>query len=147
MTERRPEGLPREWLPEPVAPARGGDAAEWERRLQRLMRAAEPTLAELAHTAESPAPAPRRTADAGSPWWAVLAGRWKPALAGAALAAVVAVLGLRLVPGPAAEPSTEPGAFTLTAVAGGGEAAALWQGLGVEADPVLAHLVLQGGSR
>lgn len=145
MKDRDREGLPREWLPEPVARADGDRAAEWERRLQSLMRAAEPTLAELARRAESPGPASRPTL-VGSPWWAVLGARWKPALAAATLAAAVLVLGLRFVPESATARSPSPRAFTLTAVTGGGEAAALWQGVGAQADPVLAHLVLQGES-
>lgn len=145
MTDRTPDRLPADWLPEPVAPATGGDAAEWDQRLQRLMSAAEPTLAELARTAAAAAPA--RGPSPAAPWWAVLAARWKPALSAAALATAVLVAGLRLLPGAATGTATTTSAFTLTAVAGGGEAAALWQGMGATADPALAQIVLQGGSQ
>lgn len=153
MTDRGRERLPREWLPDALAPAHGAGAAEWEDRLQRLMRAAEPALAELERAAGSPAPESRgeepvgsRRAEAALPWWAVLAGAWRLAIPAAAAAAAALVLALRLVVGSAASQAASPDAFALTAITGGGEAAALWQGAGSEADPVLAQLVVQGGS-
>lgn len=144
MNDTGDESFPREWLPEPVASPDGDDAAEWERRLQHLLSAAEPKLAELARTAGSTAPSP--SPRSRTPWWAALAGRWKPALAAAAFAAAALVLGLQLGSTAGSGPAASARAFTLTAVAGGGEPAALWQGLGTRADPVLAQVVLQGGS-
>lgn len=131
MKEEEPRGLPREWLPEPVAPADGGDAPEWELRLERLMRAAEPRLADLARAT----------------WWANLGAAWKPALAAAAVAAGVLVLGLRAGPAPGTPSPPAAETFALTTVTDGGSAASLWRGLGAEADPVLAQVVLQEEAR
>jgi hypothetical protein len=141
MSKKIPDRLPADWLPEPVAPA-SGDAAAWQHRLDRLMSVAEPTLAELARTATSPGPACRPAAPS---WWQLLAARWRPALSAAALAAAALLLALRLLP---VTPATStPTAFALTAVAGAGEPAALWQAMGAEAEPTLARIVLQGGSQ
>lgn len=133
--------LPREWLPDPVGPASGGDPALWDRRLRELTSAAEPALAELARER------PREAAGAARPrWWSLLAARWRPALAAAALTAAVVAVAIRVLPGtPSA--AARAGAFSLTAVAGRGTAAALWQGMGSQADPTLAQIVLQEGSR
>jgi hypothetical protein len=75
------------------------------------------------------------------PWTSVLGSWWRGA---AALAAAAAAL-LLLVPG---EPVQEAaaGALPLSVVATEGDPAALLAGLGVEADPVLAWIALEGGA-
>lgn len=134
MTDQIPDPLPREWLPDPAAPpARAGarDAELWEGRLRRLMSAAEPRL--------------ERLRSRGAPWWTPLAAWWRPTLGVAAAAAVILVMLVgELIGGAPAAPEGSP---TLAAVAGDGEPAALWIGLGAEADPVLATIALEEGAR
>lgn len=138
MTDRMPDPLPAEWLPEPAGPAEGGEPELWDRRLRSLMSAAAPELERLAGSAQPGATGPARW----TAWWTLLAVRWRPALSAAALAAAVLVALLRVLPVPTAAAGTAD-AFTLTAVAGDGTAAAVWQGLGAQADPTLAQIVLQ----
>jgi hypothetical protein len=141
MRHDTPEPLPPEWLPDPVGPARGGDPGVWDHRLRELMSAAEPRLAELARQgAHRPAPRVATT------WWTLLAARWRAAVGAAALAAAAAMLVVQVLPSPSSPPA-EAGTFSLTAMAGEGTAVAVWQGLGSEADPTLAQIVLQGASR
>lgn len=145
MKDGRNERLSAEWLPDPTGPAEGGDDAEWERRLQRLMVSAEPALAELARTAAAER-APQRP-DVSPPWWRALALYWKPALTATAAATAGLVLVLRFAPASITPAEPSPATFALTAVASDGDAAALWRGMGADADPVLAQLVLDGGEQ
>jgi hypothetical protein len=141
MNHSTPDPLPPDWLPEPVGPASGGDQELWDRRLGELMSAAEPALAELAREAALPAvsaPVPG--------WLALLADRWRPTVGAAALVAASLALVVGVAPRRQA-PATSPDVFSLTALAGEGSPAALWQGMGSEADPTLAQIVLEGVSR
>jgi hypothetical protein len=142
MKRTTPDPLPPEWLPDPVGPVSGGDSDAWDRRLRELMNAAEPRLAELARQG-----ADRPAARVATPWWTLLAARWRAVVGAAVLAAAALALVVRVLPAPSASAARSPGAFSLTAMAGQGSAAAVWQGLGSEADPTLAQIVLQGASR
>ena len=62
-------------------------------------------------------------------------------------AAAALTLLLHLPPPGAATPPTPAGAATLSAVVGDGQPAALWVGLGAQADPALALIALQGGEQ
>jgi hypothetical protein len=128
-----PDPLPRSWLPEPEAPAQPGGEALWEARLRRLTAAAQPALARL------------RARPVPVPWWSALAAWWRPLVASAALAAAAAglVLGVQPVARPA--PGASVGIATLSALAGNGDPAALWAGLGAHVDPALALLASNGG--
>ncbi len=128
MTDPIPDPLPREWLPDAAGPARPEDPQVWEERLQRLVAAAEPRLARL------------RAREA--PWWASLAGWWRPA-GGLALAAAAA-LALVLLRGPAPGPRAgAPVSLALGAIASEGDPAVFWTtATGREANPVLALVVL-----
>ncbi|MFQ6046830.1 MAG: hypothetical protein ACE5PT_10830 [Gemmatimonadales bacterium] len=130
MNDRIPDPLPREWLPEAVAPRGSTDRELWEVRLRRLMRSAEPRL--------------ERLGSLGAPWWTLLAAWWKPTLGMAGAAAVILALLVSTVTGGA--PAAPEGSPTLAAVAGDGEPAALWIGLGGDADPVLAAIALEGNA-
>jgi len=142
MTHKTPDPLPPEWLPDPVGPARGGDPEEWDRRLRDLVSAAEPRLAELAR-----GPAPGRELRPATGAWLLLAARWRAAVGAAALAAATLALVVRVLPAPASSPAADASTLGLAAIAEQGTAAALWQGLGSEADPALAQIVLQEASR
>jgi hypothetical protein len=128
MSNHESEPLPRSLLPDATAPA--SDEALWEDRLQTLMRAAEPALAELRR--ETPR------------WWELLAAWWRPAagLVGAAVAALLIVVATAAPRGERA-----PGAVALAAAATDGAPAALWTALGSQADPVLAAIALEGGTQ
>jgi len=128
MSERAPEPLPRELLPDATAPV--AEEALWEARLRNLMTAAEPALAGLRRKT------PR--------WWEILAAWWRP-VAGLAGAAVAALLVMIATAAPHGEPA--PGAVALAAAATDGAPAALWAALGSEADPVLAAILLEGGAQ
>jgi hypothetical protein len=132
MTDHTPNPLPREWLPDPAGPAHPTDEAAWEARLRRLALAAEPALARL------------RTQPV--PWWSALAAWWKPLVVAAAVAALAGVMLLpRLAPTPRTR--SNAGVATISAIAGHGAPAALWAGLGSEADPALALITLSGDER
>jgi len=135
MTEHTPDPLPREWLPQPVGPAHQVDEALWEARLQRLTAAAEPALARLRAPAIS--------------WWSVLAAWWRPMVSAAALGTAAAALALllHLPPPPRGTAKPPAGTATLSVVVGDGQPAALWVGLGAQADPALALIALQRGER
>lgn len=128
MSEHVPEPLPRELLPEATAPVT--EEALWDERLRNLMAAAEPALAELRR--ETP------------PWWEILAAWWRP-VAGLVGAAVTALLIVVATAAPRGERA--PGAVALAAAATDGAPAALWAALGSEANPVLAAIVLEGGTQ
>jgi hypothetical protein len=142
MTHQTPDRLPPEWLPDPVGPARGGDPENWDRRLRALLSAAEPRLAELARSRAREA-GPRVAAA----WWSLLVSRWRALVGAAALAAATLALVVQVLPAPSSRGAESAAAFSLTAMAGQGTAVAVWQGLGSEADPTLAQIVLQGASR
>lgn len=117
--------LPRDWLPE-AAPAEG--APEWELNVRRVVAAAEARLL-----------ASRQRRAVGRPG-AGLGDYMIPGAALAAAAALVLALGLSRPP---RQPA--PGGLILSVVAGGGSPDALWRGLGVDADPVLALITLEAG--
>jgi hypothetical protein len=117
--------LPRRWLPE-ATPPEGGP--EWDIRVERIVAAAEPRLRRLARGSEIEAT-----------WSAGLGSWWKPA---AAIAAAAAVLLFALAPAATVQESGE-GWLPLSVVAADGEPFALWVGLGIESDPVLALIALQ----
>jgi hypothetical protein len=122
--------LPHDWLPAPVAPA---DAAEWQVRLERILTAAGPALRGL------------REAAPETSWPDMLGSWWKPAAAMAAMAAAAAVLLFLFVP---AQPQQPPGeGVPLSVIAAEGEPFALWDGLGIDADPVLALIALSEQAR
>jgi len=118
--------LPRDWLPEATAPEA---APEWEVRAERIVAAAEPTLRRLGE----------RGSEIEVTWSAMLGSWWKPAAAMATAAA--ALLVMFDLPGILRD--TGHGELPLSVVAADGEAFALWQGLGIDADPVLALIALQ----
>ena len=133
MTERMPDPLPREWLPDPVGPAHPIDEASWEARLQRLTMAAAPALARL------------RTPMV--PWWDVLAAWWKPLVSAAALGMAAAGLALLLRAAPGGNGAMPAGTATLSAVVGDGQPAARWAAMGAKAAPARARLAERGGER
>jgi hypothetical protein len=120
--ELQPRPLPAEWLPA-AAPAEGSEA--WEALRLRVMATAAQARQGVRTRAEG--------------WPSVLGSWWRPA---AALATAAVALLLLLGPAPAGRPGSD-GAVTLSVVAGGGEPAALLDGLGIPAHPVLALIALQ----
>ncbi len=127
-----PDPLPKEWLPpSPVPPEE--DSGYWEARIRGMLAEAGPTLASY------------RRAPTGTPsWLEALTLRWRPAMAGALALAASAVVALAL--GAGRRPGTGSGNVVLSAIAGDGEPAALWDGAGVSADPTLAVLTLESGA-
>jgi hypothetical protein len=124
-TDEIPPPLPREWLPEPLAP---DDAADWNAAVSAIMEAAEPKLRALATL-----PGPEDVS-----WWSLLGRWWTPAAGLAAAAAAILVIAQQ---GKQVGPA--PGSLPLNVMAAEGDPAALWEGYGVEADPVLALIALQ----
>jgi hypothetical protein len=118
--------LPREWLPEAVAPE---DAAEWQVRLERIVAAAEPTLRGFGPP----------TSVTEMPWSTALGGWWKPA---AALAGAAAAL-LFMLDMPESHGRGSQNTLPLSVAAAEGEPFALWDGFGIDADPALALIALQ----
>jgi hypothetical protein len=116
------EPLPREWLPEAVAPE--GDAV-WEARAERIVGAAESEWARF----------DART----TPWIPAIGGWLRPAVALAAGAAAL----LFAVSDRVARAVPAADALALGVVVANGDPAALWAALGVSADPVLALLTLE----
>ena len=101
MNEMSNDPLPDELLPE--SSIDDGDSYHWEIRVQNLMSAARPLLAEY------------RTEPA--PWWADLAERWRPRLAvavGAAAALTVAVHFALPSPSAQLDSSTSVAPFSIT---------------------------------
>ncbi|MGH7576751.1 MAG: hypothetical protein ACREM1_16710, partial [Longimicrobiales bacterium] len=132
-----PLPLPREWLPAAAPPE---DASEWEAGARRILAAAEPSLWRLSE---------RRPA-VDATWSMQMGSWWKPAAVMAAAAgAAVAVLVLIDPFGSAL--AADRGSVSLSVVAAEGDPVALWEALGIEADPVLARIAIQepvkGGSR
>jgi hypothetical protein len=120
--------LPRKWLPEPAAPA---DAPEWEALARRIMSAAGPALDRQASA----------DPEAG---WAVVLGSWlRPALVFAAASAAIVVVAYQAKPVQGVDRPSVP----LAVLASDGDPAALWQSLGITADPVLGLIALQGAPR
>ena len=125
MNEKPNDPLPKELLPES---ALGGDSALWENRVQSVLAAAAPILAEY------------RTAPI--PWWSVLAERLRPRLAVAVAAAAAVTVAVHFsLPAPAARPKSS---LPLAAVIGEGNTAALLSVANGEIDPVLALVILEG---
>jgi len=119
-----PSPMPRDWLPA-ATPLEG--TREWEALFARVL-------------ASAALPASRRPR---TTWPSVLGSWWRPA---AGLAAAAAAL--LLLMGPQAPPSgSGDGALPLSLVAAGGEPAALLEGLGIPADPVLALIAVQRQTR
>lgn len=105
------------------------DPAVWESRVQDLMSAAAPILAEY-----------RREP---VPWWSLLAERLRPRLAVAAAAAAALMLFVhRVLPAPVTP--YESSLPLATVVGEGDEAYALWSIVHEEVDPVLALVILEG---
>jgi hypothetical protein len=120
-----PSPLPRDWLPRATAPE---SAPEWDVRVARIVATADPALWSLR----------RRATETQVTWPTMLGSWWKPA---AALAA--AASGLLFLFGPSPERRPSGAGLPLSVVAAQGDPVALWEGLGIEADPVLAVLILQ----
>ena len=121
-----PRPLPRDWLPEAHPPA---EDPAWEGKIARILAAADPELV--------------RRADGTRPGalsrWTEVGDWWRPALALAAGAAAL----FFAVDRPAPSRGAPLDAIALTLVAAEGDPAALWQSLGVRADPVLAHIAME----
>jgi len=127
--DNAPRPLPRDWLPEATAPE---GAPEWDVRVARIIAAAEPTLRRLG----------KRRSEIAASWPTMLGSWWKSA---AALATAAAALLFMLKPETIREPAQ--GWLPLSVVAAEGEPFALWEGLGISADPVLALIALQQEDR
>ncbi len=129
MTERSddnaPRPLPRDWLPDATTPE---GAPEWEVRLERIVSAAEPMLGMRG----------KRGSEIGVAW-STIGSWWKPA---AALATAAAASLFMLYP-PKTLRDSGHGWLPLSVMAAEGEPFALWEGLGIDADPVLALIALQ----
>ena len=124
-----PHTLPPSWLPDPQPP---DGAVRWEAATRRIMAAAEPELRRLRS---------RGGAAAGASWWSEMGLWWRPAAAVAAAAAAALLVLLErstAVPGPA------PGSVPLGLVASDGDPVTIWRAVGIEADPVLARIAIQG---
>ncbi len=125
MNEKSNDPLPEELLP---PSAIGDEPTVWENRVQNLMSAAAPILAEY-----------RREP---VPWWAALAERWQPRLTFAVAAAAVLTLVVHLALPPRAE--QHDSSLPLATVLGAGDdAATLWSVANNEVDPVLALVILE----
>ena len=120
----QPRPIHRDWLPEAMASA--GDP-EWDGRLDRIVVAAEPGLRRLR----------ARGSEAEVGWLDLLASWLSPA---AALVPAVAVL-IFILGSPDAVESE--GGVPLSLVAAQGDLSALWEGIGIDADPVLALIAWQ----
>ncbi len=126
MKKRSPEPIPEDLLPKSVTDA---PPEVWENRMQDLMTAAAPILAQY------------RTAPV--PWWSVFAERFQRRLLVAAAAAAVIMVAVQMsLP----VPETQTGAsLPLAAVLGEENAATtLWSIANEEYDPVLALVILEG---
>jgi hypothetical protein len=120
-----PAPLPRGWLPE-ATPREGTPL--WEITVVRVMAATEMRASTLLDLRPP------------SAWPSVLGSWWRPA---AALAAAAAAL-LWMIPTEPSSPLPGAGELPLSVMATKGDPAALLAGLGVEADPVLALIALEG---
>lgn len=133
MSRRRPDGtaapLPRDWLPD-AQPA--DDDAGWDAAVRRVVSAAEPGLGVIGMPLAGEAR-----------WWSQLGRWWVPS---AGLAAAAAALLLLVLPGERVRPSATA-SLALNVIAAEGDPAALWEGFGIEADPVLALIALQTRGR
>lgn len=140
MSEQRetdpPRPLPRKWLPEARAPE---GAPVWELRLERILEAAEPRLRERSRSGNAASRGESGADDAN--WPDVLGAWWRPAAGLAAAAATVSIL---LLGGLRTGPEVDVQAAFMQIVVSAGEPGALWEGIGIEADPVLAAIVLEG---
>ncbi|MBI4501266.1 MAG: hypothetical protein HY700_08910 [Gemmatimonadetes bacterium] len=127
MNQDNPEPLPREWLPESASAFADRLGVE-PFLLRRLLGAAEPLLARY------------RAEDAR--WWAPLATRWRPMLAGAGAAAAL-VLGFAVER--AVLPASETPDPVLAASFSDGDLPLFWNASHGGADPVLTVVALQEG--
>jgi hypothetical protein len=93
-----------------------------------IVAAAEPALRRLG----------RRDGEIEATWTNLLGSWWKPA--GALAAAASALL---FMFGPPPDRGSGDGGLPLSVVAAQGDPVALWEGVGIEADPVLAVMILQ----
>ena len=122
-----PRPLPRDWLPEATPPE---GAPEWEIRQERILAAAEPALRRL-----------EKWGSQTEATWSTTFGSWWRVAAAMATAAVALLFMLR----PAAiVRESGDSRVPLSVVAAEGEPFALWAGLGIDADPVLALIALEG---
>jgi hypothetical protein len=126
MNDKSHDPLPDELLPRSAIDA---DGPTWDNRVQSLMAAAAPLLAEYR---KEPVP-----------WWAMLTERLMPRLTVAVAAAAALTIAVHLaLPRPAAQ---HEASLPLAAVAGeGDDATTLWSIVNDEVDPVLALVILEG---
>lgn len=125
MNEKSNDPLPDELLPKS---AMEDDPSVWDSRVETLMSAAEPILAEYR---QEPVP-----------WWAFLAERWRPRLAFAVAAAAVLTLAVHLALPTRIE--RHQSSLPLATVLGeGDDAATLWSIANDDDDPVLALVILE----
>ncbi len=125
MTGRPQDPLPGELLPPSSI---DDDPAAWEDRLQSLLVAAEPVLAQYRSKPVS--------------WLSLLADRLRPSLAFAAAAAAAAAIAVHIsLPAQADRPALSLPLATI--VSEGNAAAALWPIITEEVDPVLALVLLE----
>lgn len=126
MKKKDPAPLPKGLLPRSAV---DGEPNLWENRVQSLMTAASPILAQYRNPPV--------------PWWTVLADRLRPRLAVAVAAAAAITVAVHLtLPGP--RPQSAP-SLPLAAVIGeGNTTAALLSIANENIDPVLALVILEG---
>jgi hypothetical protein len=127
-TRDLPEPLPKEWLPDPAAPAESDDPEVWDRRIRRLVAVAEPTLA--------------RYSSGRGPWWVAFGQRWRPTVAAALAAAAGLLIALTLGEGPRAP--TPQNNLVLVATASESNPALVWAAINAETDPVLGLITVGG---
>ncbi len=126
MNDESQDPLPKELLPKSSI---ADDPALWDARVQNLVAAATPKLAQYR--------------SGRVPWWSLLAERLRPrlAVAVAAAAALMIVVHLAL---PAPATPYESSLPLATVVGEGNDATALWSIVNDEVDPVLALVILEG---
>ena len=126
MNKNQQDPLPRELLPESVV---DGGPELWENRVQNLMAAASPILADYRTTPV--------------PWWYFLAEWFKPRLAFAVATAAAITVAVHLsLPGPKNQPA--PNLPLATVIGDGNATTAFLSTIDEEIDPVLALVILEG---
>ena len=128
MNKKPNDPFPEELLPNSAI---DNDPVLWENRVQNLMAAASPILAQY------------RTVPI--PWWSVLADRLRPRLPVAAAAAAAATVMITVhlsLPGPATR--SAPSLPLATVIGDGATAATILSIANEEIDPVLALVILEG---
>lgn len=128
-----PLPLPRDWLPAAAPPE---VASEWEARAKRIVAAAEPSLWRLRE---------RRPAVAAT--WSMRLGSWWKGAAVMAVGAAAAAAVLVSIGPFGSAPPTDPGSVPLSVIAAQGDPVALWEAVGIKADPVLARIAIQAPVR